>query len=260
MIILRKPKTQPGVILLGEKPSGDINGVNQVYTTAYNYRPGKIQVFYNGQALHGPDDFTETGYNEFELTYLFPDNTDELRVTYEVDGCIGPVPSNCITQDDLYFTTLNDTPDGYTGHAGEIVTVKEDETGLEFTASSGIDFQTTFLKLLDTPITYSGSENQFVKVNSTATGLEFTTASGIIDEKYGVKDIPNGVDSISVVFSSNFLDADYTLITDLENTVDSNRSEYGMVVSTKVSSGFTVVFSGDIDSLNYKLNWLAKRH
>lgn len=259
MIILRKPKTQPGVILLAEVPSGIIDGANQVYTTAYNYRPGKIQVFYNGQALHEPDDFTETGYNEFTLTHMLPDGTDELRVTYEVDGCIGPVPSNCVTEDDLYFTILLDTPDDYIGHGGEIVVVKDNETGLEFVTASGIDFRTTFLELLDTPTTYSGFENQIVTVKADGTGLEFTTTSGVLNEQSGVENIPNGADSKSVTFPWAFSNSDYALVTELENTTDSKPSVYASLVSAKSSSGFTVLFSGDIDSNHYKLNWLAKR-
>jgi hypothetical protein len=224
MIILRKPRQSAGIILLGEKPSGAIDGVNQTYTTAYNYRPGKIQVFYNGQALHSPDDFTETGYNEFQLTYMLPDNTDELRVTYEVDGCIGPVPTNCLTEDD------HDNLPHY------------------------------FLDLYDTPPTFSGSEGEFVRVNSTGTALEFVTTSGIINEQYGIEDIPNGADNVSVTFPRTFNDSDYTLTTDIENTVDSKPSAFASVISAKSNSGFTVIFSGDIDSVNYKLNWLAKKN
>lgn len=224
MIILRKPRTTAGVIILGEKPVGDINGINQTYTTAYNYRPGRLQVFYNGQALHSPDDFTETGYNEFTLTYMLPDNTDELRVTYEVDGCVGPAPTNCLTEED---------------HAA---------------------LPHYFLDLYDTPPTFSGSEGEFVRVNSNGTALEFVTTSGIINEQYGIEPIPNGADSVSVTFPKTFNDSDYTLTTDIENTVDSKPSAFASIISAKSNSGFTVIFSGDIDTLNYKLNWLAKKN
>jgi len=224
MIILRKPKTTAGVIILGETPSGLINGSNQTYTTAYNYRPGRIQVYYNGQALHSPDDFTETGYNEFTLTHMLPDNTDELRVTYEVDGCVGPAPSNCLTEED------HDALSHY------------------------------FLDLEDTPPTYSGSENQVVTVNSTGTGLVFTVASGILNEQYGIEPIPNGADSVNVIFPRTFNDSDYTLTTDIENLVDSKPSAFASIISAKSNSGFTVIFSGDIDTSNYKLNWLAKKN
>lgn len=223
MIILRKPKTGSGVIILGEVPSGDINGINQVYTTEYYYKPGKIQVYYNGQALHSPDDFTETDFNEFTLTYLYPDNTDELRVTYEVDGCTTPGPTNCLTEED---------------HA---------------------NLDHFFVDLVDTPTTFSGYEGQFVRVKHDGSGLEFVTTSGIINEQYGVEDIPNGAEEISVTFASAFNDSNYSLTTDIQNTVDSKPSAYSTVISAKSNSGFTVIFSGDIDSMNYKLNWLAKK-
>ena len=224
MIILRKPKTQSGVILLAETPSGVIDGANQIYTTAYNYRPGKIQVYYNGQALHSPDDFVETAYDEFTLTHMLPDGTDELRVTYEVDGCVGPVASNCMTEDDH-----DDIPH-------------------------------YFLDLEDTPTTYSGSANQVVTVNSTGTGLIFTTASGVLNEQSGIEPIPNGADEVSVTFPGTFYAADYTLTTDIENTTDSKPSVFASIISAKSNSGFTVLFSGDMDTSNYKLNWLAKKN
>lgn len=211
------------MIILGEIPSGDINGVNQVYTTAYYYRPGRIQVYYNGQALHSPDDFTETGYNEFTLTHMLPDNTDELRVTYEVDGCVGPAPSNCLTEED------HENLDHY------------------------------FIDLADTPITFSGAEGQFVRVKYDGSGLEFVTTSGIINEQYGIEDIPNGAEGISVTFTNVFSDSNYSLTTDIQNTVDSKPSTYFSAITAKSNTGFTIELSDYTDSSNYKLNWLAKK-
>jgi hypothetical protein len=205
--------------------------------------------------LHGPDDFTESGYNEFTLTYIKPDSTDELRVNYEVDGCYGGSPSNCVTEDDLYFTNLKDTPDIYSAAGGSLVRVKENETGLEFTTTSGLDF----LSLVDTPTDYTGSEDYYVKVNSFGTGLEFTTISGLEEEKHGIEPVSNGLDSVSVTFSGTaFPSSNYTVTFGLENVDDSPPSVYATLVTAKSTTGFTVLFSGDMDSSNYKLNWIAK--
>lgn len=224
MIILRKPKSGSTIIILAEVPSGNMDGSNQIYTTAYRYKPGKISVFYNGQALHSPDDFEETGgYKKFELKHLFPDSTDELRVTYEVDGCYGGSPSACLNEDD------HDELDHF------------------------------FVDLVDTPATFSGHSGEYVMVNASETGVEFTSVSGIVDEQDGVEPIPNGASSLSVSLPQNFPDSDYTITLGLENIIDSMPSVYAMLISAKSNSGFDVIFSGDIDSNSYKLNWAVNR-
>ncbi len=85
MMILRKLKVQSPTIILAEIPAGLKDGTNQIYTVQSIYKAGKIEVIYNGQVLHSPDDFQETGLYEVTLSDIRPDSTDELRITYEVD-------------------------------------------------------------------------------------------------------------------------------------------------------------------------------
>lgn len=85
MMILRKPKVQSPTIVLAEIPVGLKDGTNQIYTVQSIYKAGNIEVIYNGQVLHSPDDFQETGLYEVTLSEIKPDSTDELRITYEVD-------------------------------------------------------------------------------------------------------------------------------------------------------------------------------
>lgn len=66
------------------------------------------------------------------------------------------------------FLELTDTPDSYTGAAGELVAVNLAETGLEFITLS-------FLGLNDTPDSYTGNAGDYVAVNATEDGLEFIT-------------------------------------------------------------------------------------
>ena len=93
MIILRRIATQT---VSGDKCyeiagtlSGTQDGVNQVFTTEYDYEPGSISVLYNGQALHSPDDFTESGDNEITFIYLKPYSDTVLRANYERSECEG---------------------------------------------------------------------------------------------------------------------------------------------------------------------------
>jgi hypothetical protein len=74
------------------------------------------------------------------------------------------------------FTGLSDVPSVYTGDASKVVSVKSDESGLEFvTPTAGA---TAFTGLSDVPSAYTGAASKVVSVKSDESGLEFTTASG----------------------------------------------------------------------------------
>lgn len=75
--------------------------------------------------------------------------------------------------------------------------------------------------------------------------------------KSGNVGLSNGDSSTSVVFTSPFTADDYALFVSIENTIDSPASEYALTITDKSTTGFTVNYSGDIDSSNYTLNWLA---
>lgn len=65
------------------------------------------------------------------------------------------------------------------GAGGKIVSVRDDETGLEFIAApSGGGGATTFVGLSDVPSAYTGHGGKQVRVKSDASGLEFVTAGG----------------------------------------------------------------------------------
>lgn len=77
------------------------------------------------------------------------------------------------------------------------------------------------------------------------------------NNKTGVYNLSEGVSSASVSFSTAFDNDDYKLFYSLENAVDSPASEYAITTINKTTSGFTVKFSGEIDSNNYTLDWFA---
>ena len=64
--------------------------------------------------------------------------------------------------------------------------------------------------------------------------------------------------SKAVTFASPYADTNYTVSVILTNTTDANPSLYLAMVSAKANTGFTILLSGDIDSNNYVLEWLAK--
>lgn len=99
----------------------------------------------------------------------------------------------------------------------------------------------------------------------------FTIDEQIVDKKYvdeaiisafgvnksGRELVANGANSTTVSYNSSFDDTEYSLFTELENTADSPASEYALTITDKTASGFTVNYSGDMDSANYILNWYA---
>lgn len=91
MIVLRKParQTAEGLrsgVVVADFMQGAVNGMNQTFETTYNYIRDRITVYYNGQALHSPWDFVQTGDNEIQFIYITPAPGEKLRATYEVEG------------------------------------------------------------------------------------------------------------------------------------------------------------------------------
>lgn len=69
--------------------------------------------------------------------------------------------------------------------------------------------------------------------------------------------LASGTSSASISFNSSFTTIDYSLSVSLINTVDSDSASYTNSITSKSISGFDVAFSGDIDSDNYILDWIA---
>lgn len=248
MIILRKIALPPGnCTVVADTVSGTLDGSNKVFYTTYDYETDRIDLHLNGQALHSPNDFTQTGSNEITLIYDAPESDAVITATYESTACDAGGGSG----GSEYFTELLDTPGSYSTHGGKIVAVKQNETGLEFIEEVPTGPQ-DFLELTDTPTTYSGFEGYAVKVKDDGSGLEFVPAAcEILD---GVESVLNGAYSVTVTFSGT-TDTDYTVVTSLENTTDSPPSIYPNIITSKTLNSFTIDFAGSIDSANYKLNW-----
>lgn len=71
----------------------------------------------------------------------------------------------------------------------------------------------------------------------------------------GRQAIDNAATTVSVVFTTEQANTDYTPLVTLVNTADSNPSMYGYMVTAKATTGFTVKLSSATDSENYVLDW-----
>jgi len=54
-------------LVIGETPTGAVDGANQTFTTANNYQAGKIAVYRNGQRQTLTTDYMETGANTYQF-------------------------------------------------------------------------------------------------------------------------------------------------------------------------------------------------
>lgn len=261
MIILRKPGKRITTVIIADDLGGLKNGSNQVYNTTYAYKTQRIGVMYNGQTLHGPDDFTETGTNTITLTHVFPDDTDELRANYELEETVHPGTDHCSLSNLLtdchsqYLTQIRGDARYFT--KPEVLTISGSLQDQIDGKADLVHYHTFTDSLTDTPATYSGAGTKVVRVKNDETGLEFIDL-GLGAQKKGIQTISNGASSVSVNFASAFSSSTYTVTLGLENTVDSSPSAYPMIISSKTTGGFSVLFSGDIDTANYKLNWTAE--
>jgi len=257
MIVLRKlgPGGQGTTsVVVADPLIGVKDGVNQIFNTNYEYITDRISVFYNGQALHSPDDFVQSGPTEITFIHVFPLSNSEIRGTYETLDSSG---ANNIDHGKLSGLNDDDHPQYHTDERGDARYYTQDQVDTISGSlyQSIIDHHDTFLGLLDTPATYSGNAGKYVRVKDDGNGLEF---SELQDDFNGKEPINVGATSVFVPFSTAVSTADYAVTVSLENKLDITPSIYSTLVSDTTTSGFTVLFSGDMDSPNYKLNWMAK--
>lgn len=86
--------------------------------------------------------------------------------------------------------------------------------------------------------------------------------SEILDMNYAtpcIENIPQDATSINVYFPINEIDINYSLTVNLFNEVDANPTIYSYIVIDKTTGGFTVLFSGKIDSDNYYISYDTDR-
>lgn len=68
-------------LIVGETPSGIINGSNATFTTQFPFVPESVEVFLNGLAQRKPDHFNTTGTNTINLSDS-PTLGESIQVNY----------------------------------------------------------------------------------------------------------------------------------------------------------------------------------
>jgi hypothetical protein len=67
--------------IIGEQPSGSINGINATFASSYAFIPESVEVFVNGIQATKNIDFTTFGNNTINFTYS-PSIGDVIRTNY----------------------------------------------------------------------------------------------------------------------------------------------------------------------------------
>ena len=75
--------TSSGSFVIGETPSGLVNGSNATYTTAQNFVAESVQVFINGVFQTNGVDYTTSGSTTITMN-VSPVSGDYIRVNYRI--------------------------------------------------------------------------------------------------------------------------------------------------------------------------------
>lgn len=75
--------TSGGSFVIGETPSGAVNGSNATFTTSQNFVPETVQVFINGVSQTNAVDYTTSGTTTITLN-VSPVSGDYIRVNYKI--------------------------------------------------------------------------------------------------------------------------------------------------------------------------------
>jgi len=118
---------------------------------------------------------------------------------------------------------------------------------------------------MDATSSYSGltlpspSSEKYLRWKDDLTGLENANVQAASD-KAGVETLSSGDTSKAVLFSSSMSNTNYAVSISFENTTDGDPIVPAWIVTTKSTTGFTVKWTQELPSANYKLNWSILRN
>ena len=152
------------------------------------------------------------------------------------------------------FEDLTDTPDNYTGAGDKIVSVKADESGLEFIDAPTGGGVATFSELTDTPISYTGSANNILTVNASEDGVEYTSeldTDQIKDEAITADKLSQDV--IDLIDSDGDGVSEFTDLTDTPDDYTGSAGKMVVVKDTEDGLEYADVPTGggDVDLSEY---------
>ncbi len=100
---------------------------------------------------------------------------------------------------------------------------------------------------------------KIISPDSSAGDKRWRLLGKITDSREGRDTLSAAQTTTNISFDFPFDDTGFQVVCTFLNTVDGSPSQYGYVVTAKSVGGFSVDFSGAMDSGNYELHWLATR-
>ncbi len=79
--------------------------------------------------------------------------------------------------------------------------------------------------------------------------------TGVLVARSGQQAITNGQSQVSIVFSSDLTTTSYAIEYSIINTTDATPIFLQGIVTTKLSTGFTILFNAAADTANYVVNY-----
>jgi hypothetical protein len=151
--------------------------------------------------------------------------------------------------------------------SGQDITVRAGTSGKLNLGNSGQDVEIVGNLILQSgdPISEISNDTTLSSASTAACVTEYAIKEYVDNNTVNPSNVRKGRESlslndsdVSVTFGTAFSDANYTLVGTLTNTSDSPPSIYSYIISSKDASGFTMTFSGEMDSGNYVLEWRAE--
>ena len=116
----------------------------------------------------------------------------------------------------------------------------------------------------------AGHLNEMIVGGPTTTRFNISASEGLYinnqlvvspsaSQLIGQEDLASGITSAAIVFVSEQADDNYTISTELINSIDNPPSIYSSIIIKKGLDEFRILFSGSLDSDNYKLDWALLR-
>lgn len=250
--------TVVGSILIGSGP-GDwvedvaIRGAAGALSLGTASATGSSIVFYNAVNANTVtiQSGTTSGTYALTLPLAVAGTTGDVLASTDagVLSWVTPYAEVMTTRGDMLFrNAANATARLPVGNAGEYI--KTDGTDASWGPVVAADVDIT-----DADGHYTGTQ---VEAALDEIGDELFTADG--NRKHGRFSIADATGSAVIDFAPGFTDmasTSYTLTYSLLNTTDGTPASYGMVTTAKATTGFTVLLSGNTDSANYDLEWVA---
>jgi hypothetical protein len=75
----------------------------------------------------------------------------------------------------------------------------------------------------------------------------------------GIHTLPSGDSTSSIIFETPMENSNYAISASTSNEVDETPSIYSFIITNKSTTGFNVLLSGNLDSGNYKLEYMVKK-